>query len=210
MTLEQINCRKYANNRRFKAYLFSVALLPVTFFSCQQTYDHPHLTIQTDRGKIEVELYEDKAPKTVAAFLNNVDAGTYTEGSFYRVLSRDDLPEKFNSGLIQGGVYESKPQVEKSLTFVPHESPKVTGLSHTDGTISMARTDTGTAKSEFFICIGDQSQFDSSLRTNPDGQGYAAFGRVVEGMEIVREIQNQKKTGDKFTFPIKIKEIKRL
>jgi len=168
---------------------------------------HPVVIIESAFGDIEVELYEDKAPKTVAAFLAGIDAGLYKKSSFYRVLKNEDAPTEYNYGLIQGGVFESKP--ETVTKFVPHESPRQTGISHESGTISMARTTPGSASSEFFICIGNQSQFDSSSRGNADGLGYAAFGRVIKGMDIVKAIQNEKSNGDRFVKAIAIKNIER-
>lgn len=165
------------------------------------------IVIHTEYGDIQVELFADKSPKTVAAFLKNVDAGVYKGGSFYRVLKNEDLPKEYNQGLIQGGIFQSKQGTK--VPFIEHESPKQTGLSHSDGTISMARTTPGTASSEFFICIGDQPQFDSSSRGQSGGLGYAAFGRVTSGMQVVREIQNGKSTGESFDNPVKIHSIKR-
>ncbi len=165
------------------------------------------VVIDTEYGDIHVALFADKAPKTVAAFLTNVDAGLYKNGSFYRVLKNEDLPKEYNQGVIQGGIFQSKPGTQ--VAFIEHESPKQTGISHIDGTISMARTTPGTASSEFFICIGDQPQFDSSSRGQSDGLGYAAFGRVTSGMKVVREIQNRKSMGESFNSPIKIHSIKR-
>lgn len=188
-----------------------VFLTAICLFSCSgSNYTNPHVVIKTEYGDIEIELYQDKAPKTVAAFLANADAGLYKNGSFYRVLKNDNLPEEYNQGLIQGGVFQSKPAAVATLKKVEHESPKQTGLSHKSGTISMARTTPGSATSEFFICIGDQKQFDSSSRGNNDGLGYAAFGKVFRGMDVVRKIQNKKSTGESFNTAIVISNIKRL
>lgn len=179
--------------------------------SCKQKkYNEPHVLIETSLGNIEVELFPGKAPLTVAAFLKKVDAGLYKKASFYRVLKNDNVPEEYNTGLIQGGVFQANPAVVSSLEKVPHESPKQTGIMHESGTISMARTTPGSATSEFFICIGDQKQFDSSSRGKADGLGYAAFGRVVEGMGVVRKIQNKKSSGESFYEPIVINSIKKL
>ena len=167
------------------------------------------MLIDTEYGDIIVEIYADKAPKTAEAFLKNVDKKVYNKASFYRVLKDESLTEQYNTGLIQGGVFNTD-TTEAGSPFIPHESPKQTGLSHTSGTISMARTTPGTARTEFFICIADQTQFDSSLRTNPDGLGYAAFGKVVEGMPVVRKIQAQKNDADKIRYPVMIKKISRL
>ncbi len=173
-------------------------------------YDQPHVRIETEYGDMEAELYPDKAPQTVAAFLKNVDDGVYKTSNFYRVLKQEDMSAEYNSGLIQGGIFHSDPLQAEKINNIPHEAPANTGLSHLSGTLSMARTEPGTASSEFFICIGDQTQFDSSKRTNPDGQGYAAFGKLVSGLKVAREIQSKKNEGDAFTFPVKIKNIVRL
>lgn len=186
-------------------------LMVVMISACKQKkYDEPHVLIETSIGNIEVELLPKKAPLTVAAFLKKVDAGLYDTASFYRVLKNDNVPDEYNTGLIQGGVFQANPGIVSSLEKVPHESPKQTGLTHGSGIISMARTTPGSATSEFFICIGDQKQFDSSSRGKADGLGYAAFGKVVDGMAVVRSIQRSKSSGESFYEPIKIKGIKRL
>ena len=188
-------------------------LLITLFICCSCTSTNPkepHVKIETGLGTIEVALYAEKAPKTVAAFLANVDAGVYKNGSFYRVLKNDNVPEEYNTGVIQGGVFNSIAGRALQLKGIEHESPRQTGLTHKSGTISMARTTAGSASSEFFICIGDQKQFDSSSRGNNDGLGYAAFGLVVEGMDVVMKIQNKKSTDDRFDEDIRIDYIKRL
>lgn len=191
-----------------KNIIFFLAL--AGFVSCSpKNYKEPHVLIETPSGDIEVELYPDKAPKTVAAFLANVEAGLYRDGSFYRVLKNENLPAEYNQGVIQGGVFKAKPTAVASLKKVEHESPRQTGLTHESGTISMARTTPGSATSEFFICIGDQKQFDSSSRGNSDGLGYAAFGKVVDGMSVVRKIQNAKSNGESFLNAIRIIDIKK-
>lgn len=170
----------------------------------------PHVKIETGYGDIEVVLYPEKAPKTVAAFLSYIDSGLYDNASFYRVLKNENVPEEYNTGLIQGGIFKTNTARQIKLPDIEHESPKITGISHVSGTISLARTTPGSASSEFFICIGDQKQFDSSSRGNYDGLGYAAFGMVVKGMDIVSKIQNKKSEGDSFIDFIKIDRIKRL
>ena len=168
-----------------------------------------NVIIETGYGDIEVELYPDKAPKTVAAFLKYVDEGLYKKASFYRVLKNDNVPAGYNTGLIQGGISTVDPTRQAALTGTPHESPKATGLTHVNGTLSMARTTPGSATSEFFICIGDQKQFDSSSRGSSDGEGYAAFGKVTQGMDVVMKIQNSRSDGDRFISEIKINNITR-
>lgn len=186
-----------------------VFIIAISLFSCKENYKEPHVFIETEYGDVELELYPEKAPETVASFLDNIEAGLYNDASFYRVLKNENLPEEYNQGLIQGGVFQAKPSLVPNLKKVKHESPKQTGLTHESGTISMARTTPGSATTEFFICIGDQKQFDSSSRGNSDGLGYAAFGKVVDGMDVVRLIQNKKSTGESFNKPVKIKAIKK-
>ena len=149
-------------------------------------------------GDIEVELYPDKASKTVAAFLKNIDGHVYDQSSFYRVLKIDGADAISNAGIIQGGIWKSHPERIASLQNIPHESTALTGLSHTDGMLSMARLEAGSAKAEFFICIGDQSTFDAGRKGSADGLGYSVFGKVVKGMGIVRKIQEQAELSNAF------------
>jgi peptidyl-prolyl cis-trans isomerase A (cyclophilin A) len=181
----------------------------IMLLSCNSK-KNPHIQISTNFGNIEAELYPEKAPKTVAAFLSYVDSGLYKNSSFYRVLVEEAMSTKDNAGLIQGGIWQSNNKKALSIPGIVHESPAQTGLSHTTGTLSLARTTAGSASTEFFICIGDKTEFDSSKAVNPDGLGFAAFGRVVNGMTIVREIQNQPANGESFSTPIVILNIERL
>ncbi len=127
---------------------------------------------------------------TAANFLRYVDAGHYTGGRFHRTVRTqpDNQPQSaVKIDVIQAGVNPAK----KDAGFgpIPLERTSRTGLRHLDGTISMARTAPDSAVSDFFICVGAQPSLDEGGRRNPDGQGFAAFGRVVRGMEIVRRIQ---------------------
>jgi peptidyl-prolyl cis-trans isomerase A (cyclophilin A) len=182
-------------------------------FSCssKKHYKEPTVKIETNFGDIIVELYPEKAPKTVASFLSYVDSGYYKSGSFYRVLKREDQPSSsFKSDLIQGGIWETKNKIQIKLPGIPHETTKETGILHKDGTISMARLAPGTASTEFFIVIGDQKAYDYGGDANVDGQGFAAFGRVIEGMDVVKDIHEQPDNETNFTPPIAIKNIVRL
>ena len=189
-----------------KLFIGAVALL---LFSCS-SYKNPHIIIKTNLGNVEAELYPDKAPKTVAAFLSYVDSGFYKNSSFYRVLFIEAMASDYNTGIIQGGIWQSNNKKAIALPGIVHEPPKQTGLSHTTGTLSLARSTPGTANSEFFICVGDQTGYDSSKNYNPDGLGFAAFGRVISGMNIVRQIHKQPANGQSFTKPITILNIERL
>ena len=173
-------------------------------------YKNPHIVIETRLGDIEVELFPGKAPKTVAAFLSYVDSGFYNHTSFYRVLKTEELPTASNAGIIQGGMWQTNPAKKITVPGVAHETTKQSGLTHESGTISLARLAPGTGNTEFFICIGDQSPLDAGRRGTEDGQGYAAFGTVFKGMDIVRKIQGQKSHGDKFDAAIEIIKITRL
>ena len=89
--------------------------------------------------------------------------------------------------VIQGGLFED--ELLETIPPIIHETTELTGILHTDGVISMARMGPGTASTEFFICIGDQPSLDYAGDRNPDGQGFATFGKVIKGMEVVRTIQ---------------------
>jgi peptidyl-prolyl cis-trans isomerase A (cyclophilin A) len=183
----------------------------VTLICCSNPdYKNPHIVIDTRLGEIEVELFADKAPKTVAAFLSYVDSGFYNNTSFYRVLKTEELPSETNTGIIQGGMWQTNPAKQLTIKGIEHETTKLSGLSHLSGTISLARSAPGTANTEFFICIGDQSPLDFGRRGTDDGQGFAAFGAVFKGMSIVRKIQAQKSQGDKFIEKTEINKITRL
>ena len=185
-------------------------ILALTISSCSSpNYKDPHVIIHSDFGKIEVELYPQKAPHSVAAFVSYINKGLYKNSSFYRVLKAEDLPTDNNSGLIQGGIYLSNTS-NIQVTGIPHESTQSSGLSHTDGIVSLARTEPGTATTEFFICIGDQSSLDHGRKGTPDGLGMAAFGKIYKGMNIVKRIQSQKSKGDIFEKRISISNIKPL
>jgi len=171
----------------------------------------PLVRIDTTLGVIEVELAAAKAPATVANFLKYVDAGRYTGGQFHRTvtLHPDNQPNNpVKIEVIQGGV---NPEfAEKDDPAIALERTSVTGLKHLDGTISMARAGPDTATSDFFVCVGDQPELDFGGKRNPDGQGFAAFGRVTKGLDIVRKIQAAPADGQKLTPPVRIERIERL
>lgn len=184
----------------------------IAFAACNSSkYTNPHIEIQTQYGDIEMELYPKQAPKSVAAFLSYVDSGYYKKSSFYRVLNEDNQPMgAAETALIQGGLWATGEKRIGTIATIPHETTKETGLLHKDGTVSLARKAPGTASTEFFICIGDQPGFDYGDTANGDGQGYAAFGKVLKGMEIVRKIHRQPVNGELFKVKIFIKDMVRL
>ena len=144
------------------------------------------VTIATEMGNIDVAVDSAHAPITAANFLRYVDAGLYNGGAFHRTVKPDNQPH--NQVKIEV-IQAERGAGTKGFTAIPLERTSDTGLSHRDGAISMARDGPGTATSDFFICIGDQPSLDFGGKRNPDGQGFAAFGRVVRGMDIVRRIQ---------------------
>ena len=147
----------------------------------------PRVRIDTDAGPITVEIYSDKAPGTAANFLRYVADKRYDGGAFYRVVTMQNQPTSpVKIEVIQGGVDTDS---AKRLPPIAHETNDKTGIKHLDGTISMARGAPGSASSEFFFCIGPQPELDFGGKRNPDGQGFAAFGKVVQGMDVVRRIQ---------------------
>lgn len=137
--------------------------------------------LATSEGPIVIDLFGRNAPVTVANFLRYVDKGLYTGAAFYRASRIEGAP---GQGLIQGGLRDSPDR----LAPIRHESTLRTGLRHTDGTISMGRFEPGTATSEFFILSGDAPELDADPAQKGDNQGFAAFGRVSEGMDTVRKI----------------------
>ena len=188
--------------------LFSVSLV-----SAQQ------IRVDTESGPIVLELYADKAPATVANFLRYIDAKRYDNTTFYRVVRLDNQannPVKIE--VIQGGL-----GTDSTRMFPPiaQETTQKTGLKHLDGTLSLARGAPGSGASEFFICINAQPELDFGGKRNPDGQGFAAFGRVVQGMDVVRRIQ-QGQTGQPgptnaysnpmqlLKVPVRIQSVRRL
>jgi peptidyl-prolyl cis-trans isomerase A (cyclophilin A) len=192
-----------------KKLLLYCILLSATLFSCKEKYENPHIIIESFFGDIEVELFPKQAPKTVGAILSYIDSGFYKNSSFYRVLSLDNQPMGIGaSELIQGGLYKSE-NPHYNLTGIPHETTQQTGLKHLNGSISLARREPGTATTEFFICIGDQPGFDYGGKNNSDGQGYAVFGTVVKGMDVVRKIYGRPEINQSFKYPVRISNIVR-
>lgn len=173
-------------------------------------YENPHIKIETKYGDIEVELYPKQAPKSVTAFLSYIDSGYYKNATFYRVLRDDEQPTNApKSELIQGGLWKTNYKLSASLSGIKHETTQQTKILHKDGTISLARLEPGTANTEFFICVGDQPGFDYGGANNADGQGYAAFGKVVKGMNVVRIIYDAPEADGEFE-PLIYFRIKRL
>lgn len=144
---------------------------------------NPRVVITTAEGTITVEIYADKAPITAANFLKYVDRKLYDGATFYRA-SKPPGQTANDYGTIQGGLQNDP---KKVLPPIAHESTLKTGLKHTDGTISMGRHAPGTAQADWFICIGDMSYLDADPN-DPKNPGFAAFGKVVDGMPVAQKI----------------------
>ena len=170
---------------------------------------NPKILIKTDLGDIKVEIYEKQAPITAANFLRYVDAGHFKDASFYRVVRMDNQPTNtVKIKVIQGGLEFSSGKRE--FPPIEHETTAKTGILHKDGVISMARDAPGSATSEFFICVGDQPELDFGGKRNPDGQGFAAFGKVIDGMEVVKKTQEKPAEGQRLIHRVTIRDIVRV
>jgi peptidyl-prolyl cis-trans isomerase A (cyclophilin A) len=149
------------------------------------------IEMKTELGSIKLELYPDKAPITCENFIKYISNSKFDSSFFYRVVRMDNQPNsEVKIEVIQGGLGFNT--TVSAFQPIVHETTKETGILHKSGVLSMARSAPGTASSEFFICIGDQAELDFGGKRNPDGQGFAAFGKVLEGMDVVKEIQQLK------------------
>lgn len=144
------------------------------------------VAIKTPKGAITLALYAAKAPITVKNFLRYVDAKRLDGATFYRA---SHVPNAPDHGLVEGGLRGAPSKVFKPIA---HESTAVTGLTHKDGAVSMARREPGTATADFFVVVGDQPGFDADPTGQGDKDGFAAFGQVTGGMDVVRAIFEQK------------------
>lgn len=167
----------------------------------------PRVAIDTEAGTIELELDATRAPLTVANFLRYVDEAFYDGTSFYRTVTLANQPDNLiKIEVIQGGADGTRP----THAPIALEPTSITGVTHRDGTVSMARNGPDTATSEFFICVGDQPELDFGGRRNPDGQGFSAFGRVVMGLDVVKLIQQRSADRQRLTPPVRIKSMRRV
>ena len=186
----------------------TVVLLLIVFAGCGNK-DLPKVEVETSMGNILLEIDTIHASVTAGNFLKLVDQGVYLNASFYRVVRMDNQPKSpVKIEVIQGGLMDD--DLIDNYPGIKHETTEMTGLKHLDGTFSMARNEPGTACTEFFICVGDQPELDFGGKRNPDGQGFAAFGQVVSGMDVVLQIQQQNDDGQYLVEPVQIYNIKRV
>ncbi|HEX8028543.1 MAG TPA: peptidylprolyl isomerase, partial [Vicinamibacterales bacterium] len=192
------------------------AVVSATAFVSTQTKT-VRVRVQTELGDIVLELDPVKAPGTTANFLKYVDGGHYDGGTFHRTVKMDNQPESpVKIEVIQAGVNPDR--AKEGFPAIPIERTNSTGILHKDGVVSMARGAPDSATSGWFICINDQPSLDFGGARNPDGQGFAAFGRVVSGMDVVRKIQTAPSSttrttnteAQRLTPPIKIVKVARM
>ena len=146
-----------------------------------------NVLMSTSEGEITLELYTDEAPISAGNFLTLIDNGSFDDAAFYRTVTYENDQGSPLIEVIQGGLGDRADE----FTPIPHETTEQTGILHTDGVISMARGAVNTASTEFFIILGDQPSLDYNGERNADRQGFAAFGKVISGMDVVRRIHQR-------------------
>ena len=166
--------------------------------------------IETPLGNITLAIDTRRAPISAANFLKYVDGGFYDGGRFHRATRPDNYtpapPNRPMMEIIQGGIDPAK----KPFDPIPLKRTSVTGLKHVAGTVSMARGAADTARADFFILLDDQPSLDFGGMRFDDGQGAAAFGRVVAGLDVVRKIQQQPVEKQALTPPVPIVRVARV
>lgn len=188
---------------------FLIGAAALVLAACGSKVDtSPNVIFETELGAIEIEVYPEKAPLSAGDFLAYVDRQYYNEQGFYRVVRADNDPREMGMSLIQGGRLD----VEPVLPFIAHETTEDTGLRNDAGSVAIARDEPGTGTAAyFFINVGNNNYLDYGGERNSDGQGYAVFGKVVRGMDVVKEIQkgeanrptdSEYTTGQYLTTPI--------
>ncbi len=188
---------------------FNPAQSPTFRWRREPVPERPRVLIQTAIGDIEVELNRTAAPITVTNFLHYVHEGLYSDGEFHRTVTLQNQPASpVKIEVIQAAANTAKKN--EFLPAIPIERTRDTGLKHIDGTLSMARDVPDSAQDEVFICIGPQPELDFGGKRNPDGQGFAAFGQVTKGMDVVRNIQQSRADGQTLKPAIRIQRAVRL
>ena len=167
--------------------------------------------VETEAGNFVIEVDVEIAPITVAHYLAHVDRKLLDGGSVYRVVNiANQGPEtRHKIEVVQWGMNQPDGR-PPALPPIVHETTKQTGLHHVDGTVSMARAQPGTATAEYFVCIGAQPELDYGGGRNPDGLGFAAFGRVVEGMDVVRALHARAEAEQYLAQSVRVKSVRRI
>jgi cyclophilin family peptidyl-prolyl cis-trans isomerase len=165
--------------------------------------EKPRVRLQTSLGDIEIELFAQQAPVTVKNFLRYVLEGFYRDGEFFRAVTLTNQPDSEPRIEIVQAQATAARRAER-FPAIPLERTRDTGIQHLDGTLSMARDGPNTGQDSFAICIGDQPELDFGGKRHPDGQGFAAFGRVVRGMDVVRRVHQQPSKDQQLLAPVRI------
>lgn len=176
--------------RKASRILAMIMLLAGTAAPARAAEEAVQVTLETALGDITIEVYPEAAPASAGDFLTYADRGLYDGAEFYRAVN----PANDNGSpvieVLQGGL----PDDATSLAPVTHEDTRQTGLTHTAGAVSLARGEVGSGSAAaFFIVLRDEPGLDYGGKRNPDGQGFAVFGRVIGGMDVVRRIHGMPK-----------------
>lgn len=169
----------------------------------------PRVEVHTELGHFVVVVEQDKAPLTAGRFLDYVEGGHLDGGSVYRIVTPEN-EERIPAHPIRVVQWGWVPPAQEPLSSLPplppvaHEPTGHTGLRHRDGTLSAARLEPGTAGSAYFICIGEHPCLDEGGQRHADGQGFAAFGHVEEGREVVQAILGRAEARELLAAPIAI------
>ncbi|GMR22266.1 MAG: peptidylprolyl isomerase [Acidobacteriota bacterium] len=184
-------------------------LLIVLFAASSYGQESVRVLIETELGEIQVEVDVAKAPGTAANFLRYVDENFYDGGQFHRAVTMQNQPNNdVKIEVIQASINEARK--DDRFEPIPLERTTKTGLLHEDGVVSMARDEPDSARASFFFCIGDQPELDFGGARNTDGQGFAAFGRITRGMDVVKKIQMSPREEQRLTPPVRIRSVRRL
>jgi peptidyl-prolyl cis-trans isomerase A (cyclophilin A) len=188
-------------------------LLAAPLLACLPTHAadaRVYTRVDTELGAFVIAVDPARAPLTVANYLAYVDAKQLDGGKVYRIVTLANQPaSKHKIEVVQWGRHQADDEKAPRPPIV-HETTAVTGLKHRNGTVSMARLGPGTATAEFFICMGDQPELDFGGRRNPDGQGFAAFGQVVAGDDVVKALYGKAEAEQYLKQPIAVRSVRRL
>ena len=161
--------------------------------------------IKTELGVIEIDVFDGRVPASAAYFLADVRSGLFDGTSFFRIvtLANQDAEPHRRIEVIQGGL---KHETTDLPPVIPHETTAMTGLKHLKGTVSLARFAPGAVYHSFFICLRDEPALDIGGARHPDGLGFAAFGRVAEGFDVVQRIYARAEASEHLTNEIAIRQ----
>jgi peptidyl-prolyl cis-trans isomerase A (cyclophilin A) len=191
--------------------LLTLSAITVLSAGCASVRPGTVLTrVETALGLFVIAVDPKVAPVTVANYLKYVDGRRLDDGAVYRIVTLANQPATtaHKIEVVQWGMFLQEGKLPP-YPPIAHETTRDTGLRHKDMTVSMARSTPGSASGEFFICIGDQPELDFGGRRNPDGQGFAAFGQVVEGQDVVRALHRQGGEKQMLPQPIAVRSVRR-